>query len=85
MADSNSKDLQENLLLIVESAQRQSITWLVAELMAILLRHGYTLEHLIEAVADYAEQNPELESAVGYLEEASGVVRKVLKKTRAGS
>lgn len=83
MTDAYSKDLTENLLVVVESVQQQSITWLVAELMALLLEHGYSFRHLVEAVADYADSHPEFEPALGHLEEASEVLKKILLTTNS--
>lgn len=82
MTDGYTSDLRDNLAVAVESVQQQSVTWLVAELMTLLLEHGYTFNHLIEAIADYANSHPELEPALGHLEEASEAIHAALKKTQ---
>lgn len=82
ITDSYRNDLRDNLALVVESAQQESITVLVKELMTLLLENGFTFRNLVEAVADYADSQPELEPALGHLEEASSVLLKLLKAAR---
>lgn len=63
--------------------RQRCVTWLVCELMSVLVEQGFTFEHLVDAVADYASDRAEFESAVCHLEEASRAVREVLRKSKS--
>jgi hypothetical protein len=73
--------LRDYLVESVVAAKQQSITWLVAELMDLLVEHGYTFEQLLEGLSDYVDEHPQLEPLLGYLEEASSVAHGIFKKS----
>lgn len=80
---SYENDLRGYLTEISVLFKQRCVTWLVCELMSVLAAQGFTFNHLVDAVADYASDRPEFESAVCHLEEASRAVREVLKKSKS--
>ena len=80
---SYENDLRGYLTEISVLFKQRCITWFVSELMSVLVAQGFTFEHLIDGIADYAADRPEFESAVCHLEEASRAVREVLKKSKS--
>jgi type II secretory pathway component PulF len=66
-----SQSSLDHLSQAVRAIKQEAASQLVKELVTVLGEEGFTLEQVLEALADYASQNPELKGAVKALEDAS--------------
>ncbi|MHC5820066.1 MAG: hypothetical protein ACYT04_30410 [Nostoc sp.] len=55
----------------LQDHRRQGLTQFLNEFMTVLVSEGYTLEDLLHAVANWADEQPRLEEVVGHLEKAA--------------
>lgn len=67
----DAEDMTESLTQAIKSCKRQALTEFVKQLMQVLKQSSWDIEHLIDALADYADQRDDWEAAVKHLEDAS--------------
>lgn len=75
-----TKHLQEALAL----TKQQALSQFVNTLAAVLRAQGFTLDQLIDALADYADQRPEFQGAVKSLEDASMAITRETNQSSLG-
>lgn len=59
----------------LEDHRRKALTDFIKEFMPVLISEGYSFEDLVNALADWADEQ-KLNSVVGYLEKAAQEVSK---------
>lgn len=69
--------LRQNLIESVRLVRREALSNLMGELAQILIERGYHLDHVIEALADFCDEKPNLSEATRLLEQAAEEVSRV--------
>ncbi|MCC5644751.1 hypothetical protein LC607_17760 [Nostoc sp. CHAB 5824] len=73
------KELAQAFDSLVEKYRLNFITDLIAQAMPIIENQGFTLEELLDGLANYIETETEWQQAVHHLEEAATAIRKARK------
>lgn len=69
-------DYTREIQVTLQDFRREALTRFIHEFMMILTAEGYTFEDLLDAIATWAAEKPELEEVVKRLEEAELEMRR---------
>ena len=70
----------EAIRIALQDYRRESLTRFMSEFIPLLRQEGYSLEDLINALADWTDRQHGLSEAVKHLEEAASVVHDIYKQ-----
>ena len=66
-----TEELTEALTIAITRCKRQALTEFINRLMPVLKKNSWDLEHVIDALGDYASQREDWGEVVKHLEDAS--------------